>query len=158
MSDTATLYLIRRAVCAHYKITNADLVGRSCARSIAWPRQVAMMLAREMTAMSLPMIGRRFNRDHTSVLHAVRAVHARAVKNLHYAEQVEGLRANIRSAAEDQSFAGLSETISAVEAVAQFLGALEWPPPPKPVQYRWGRAYRPLCLDRASAKVAVSLE
>lgn len=45
------------------------------ARSVAWPRQVAMALARDLTPRSLPEIGRAFGgRDHTTVMHAVRQV------------------------------------------------------------------------------------
>jgi chromosomal replication initiator protein len=44
-------------------------------RVIARPRQVAMWLAKELTAMSLPAIGEAFGgRDHTTVLHACRTV------------------------------------------------------------------------------------
>ncbi len=44
---------------------------------IARARQLAMYLARELTPMSLTEIARGFGRDHTTVLHAVRAVSAR---------------------------------------------------------------------------------
>ncbi|MBN9534827.1 MAG: hypothetical protein J0H10_15895 [Alphaproteobacteria bacterium] len=143
MSDTATLYLIRRAVCAHYKITNADLVGRSSVRNIAWPRQVAMMLAREMTAMSLPMIGRRFNRDHTTVLHAIRAVGMRAAKNSYYAEQFETIRANVVAAQENIATDELFQTFAAIDGVSRFLSALPWRAPMRSVKYRWGNARQP---------------
>jgi chromosomal replication initiator protein len=47
------------------------LVSTSRASAVAWPRQVAMYLARELTAQSLPAIGRAFGgRNHTTVMHA----------------------------------------------------------------------------------------
>ncbi|MEZ5918881.1 MAG: helix-turn-helix domain-containing protein [Alphaproteobacteria bacterium] len=45
------------------------------ARNVARPRQVAMYLAKQLTARSLPEIGRKFGgRDHTTVMHAVRKI------------------------------------------------------------------------------------
>ena len=45
------------------------------ARAVARPRQVAMYLAKQLTARSLPEIGRKFGgRDHTTVIHAVRRI------------------------------------------------------------------------------------
>lgn len=43
-------------------------------RRYARPRQLAMYLAHEMTTLSLPRIGKAFDRDHTTVLHAVRVI------------------------------------------------------------------------------------
>ena len=44
-------------------------------RSVARPRQIAMYLAKSITSRSLPEIGRRFaNRDHTTVIHAVKTI------------------------------------------------------------------------------------
>lgn len=64
---------IQRAACQHFGITGEELVSSGRARRIAWPRQLAMYLSREMTAESLPAIGRQFGgRDHTTVLHAWR--------------------------------------------------------------------------------------
>jgi len=142
MSDTATLYLIRRAVCAHYKITNADLVGRSAVRSIAWPRQVAMMLAREMTTLSYPQIARRFgNRDHTTVIHGIRAVRQRMAKNPHYAEQVEEIRAYVTSTQGEVGSEDIMTVFAALRGVERFCRALSWRVPV--IQYRYGAARLP---------------
>ncbi len=46
-------------------------------RTMAHPRQVAMYLARVMAGLSLPAIGRAFNRDHTTVIYALKQVEAR---------------------------------------------------------------------------------
>ncbi len=62
---------IQKLVCEHYRVQASDLLSKSRSRSIARPRQIAMSLARELTNMSLPEIGRAFGgRDHTTVLHA----------------------------------------------------------------------------------------
>jgi len=64
---------IQLAACQHFGVTPDELLSTSRVARIAWPRQVAMYLARELTSESLPAIGRHFGgRDHTTVLHAWR--------------------------------------------------------------------------------------
>lgn len=66
---------IQKTVADYYKIKVNDMHSRKRTRAIARPRQVAMWLAKELTAMSLPAIGEAFGgRDHTTVLHACRKV------------------------------------------------------------------------------------
>jgi chromosomal replication initiator protein len=66
---------IQKTVADYYKIKTNDMYSRKRTRVIARPRQVAMWLAKELTAMSLPAIGEAFGgRDHTTVLHACRTV------------------------------------------------------------------------------------
>ncbi|MDR2208345.1 MAG: chromosomal replication initiator protein DnaA [Azoarcus sp.] len=66
---------IQKTVAEYYKIKINDMYSRKRTRVIARPRQVAMWLAKELTAMSLPAIGEAFGgRDHTTVLHACRTV------------------------------------------------------------------------------------
>jgi chromosomal replication initiator protein len=64
---------IQDAICAHFSISRDELLSRSRAQRLAWPRHVAMYLARELTDHSLPVIGREFGgRDHSTVLNACR--------------------------------------------------------------------------------------
>ncbi|MDR1462603.1 MAG: chromosomal replication initiator protein DnaA, partial [Azoarcus sp.] len=66
---------IQKTVADYYKIKVTDMHSKKRTRAIARPRQVAMWLAKELTAMSLPAIGEAFGgRDHTTVLHACRTV------------------------------------------------------------------------------------
>ena len=66
---------ILRIVSRHFKITRTDILSPRRSRDVVRPRQVAMYLAKSLTARSLPEIGRRFGgRDHTTVLHSVRKV------------------------------------------------------------------------------------
>lgn len=66
---------IQRAVSAHFEVKQLDLISARRAQSIARPRQVAMYLAKRLTTRSLPEIGRKFgNRDHSTVIHAVRRI------------------------------------------------------------------------------------
>ncbi len=66
---------IQRAVSAHFEVKQLDLISARRAQAIARPRQVAMYLAKQLTTRSLPEIGRKFgNRDHSTVIHAVRRI------------------------------------------------------------------------------------
>jgi chromosomal replication initiator protein len=67
--------IIQKKVAEHYDIRLADMTSKRRPENIAFPRQVAMYLAREMTVSSLSVIGEAFGgRDHGTVLHACRVV------------------------------------------------------------------------------------
>ena len=67
--------LIQRRVADHYDIRLADMSSKRRPENIAFPRQVAMFLARQLTESSLNTIGEAFGgRDHGTVLHAFRLV------------------------------------------------------------------------------------
>ncbi|GGB48178.1 chromosomal replication initiator protein DnaA [Roseibium aquae] len=84
---------IQRIVSKHYNVTKADLLSARRTRTIVRPRQIAMYLAKVMTPRSLPEIGRRFgNRDHTTVLHAVRKVEELARADYALAQEIELLK------------------------------------------------------------------
>ena len=66
---------IQKKVAHHFNIKIADMFSARRSRQIARPRQIAMYLAKNLTSMSYPEIGKRFgNRDHTTIMHAVRKV------------------------------------------------------------------------------------
>jgi chromosomal replication initiator protein len=84
---------IQKQVAAHYNIRIADMSSARRARAVARPRQVAMYLAKQLTARSLPEIGRKFGgRDHTTVMHAVRKVEELRAQDAAFAEDLELLR------------------------------------------------------------------
>jgi chromosomal replication initiator protein len=69
---------IQAAACEHFGVSSEEMLSSSRTARVAWPRQVAMYLSRELTGESLPAIGRRFGgRDHTTVLHAWRRTSAK---------------------------------------------------------------------------------
>ena len=69
---------IQKRVAEHFDIRNADMTGKRRPKNIAFPRQIAMYLARELTKMSLVEIGEAFGgRDHGTVLHAHRLIKER---------------------------------------------------------------------------------
>lgn len=66
-----TIDSIKTVVAEHYNLKMIDFEVRKRTRSVAFPRQIAMYLSREMTDCSLPKIGEEFGgRDHTTVIHA----------------------------------------------------------------------------------------
>jgi len=70
-----TIDEIQRKAAEYFNIRLADMLSARRARAVARPRQVAMYLAKQLTARSLPEIGRKFGgRDHTTVIHAVRRI------------------------------------------------------------------------------------
>ncbi|XHR28982.1 MAG: chromosomal replication initiator protein DnaA [Chthoniobacteraceae bacterium] len=75
-----TIEQIQRKVAEHYDVRLADMTSKRRPANIAFPRQVAMYLARELTKTSLSEIGDAFGgRDHGTVLHACRLVKERMV-------------------------------------------------------------------------------
>ncbi|MGL4405752.1 MAG: chromosomal replication initiator protein DnaA, partial [Notoacmeibacter sp.] len=84
---------IQRVVARHYSVTRTELVSARRTRTVVKPRQVAMYLAKVMTPRSLPEIGRRFgNRDHTTVLHAVRKIEGLAKDDNKLEQELELLQ------------------------------------------------------------------
>jgi chromosomal replication initiator protein len=76
-----TIDQIQRKVAEHYDVRLADMTSKRRPANIAYPRQIAMYLARELTKASLSEIGEAFGgRDHGTVLHAHRLVKDRMRK------------------------------------------------------------------------------
>ena len=66
---------IQNMVAAHFNLDIQEMLSARRSRSLARPRQIAMYLAKQYTTNSLPDIGRKFsNRDHTTVIHAVKKI------------------------------------------------------------------------------------
>ncbi len=70
-----TVDKIQNVVSNYFNIALSEMLSQRRSRPLARPRQIAMYLAKKMTTRSLPEIGRRFaNRDHTTVIHAVKTI------------------------------------------------------------------------------------
>jgi len=88
-----TIEEIQKRVAEHFNIRLSDMHSARRARAVARPRQVAMYLAKQLTARSLPEIGRKFGgRDHTTVMHAVRKVDELRATDSSFSDDVELLR------------------------------------------------------------------
>jgi chromosomal replication initiator protein len=70
-----TIDLIQKRVSEHFNLREQDLKVRSNTRAIAFPRQVAMYIVKQLTTASLPEIGRQFGgKHHTTVLHSIHKI------------------------------------------------------------------------------------
>ncbi len=81
---------IQKKVSQHFNVKMSDMSSARRSRTIARPRQIAMYLSKNLTSRSLPEIGRRFgNRDHTTVIHAVKKVEELRSKDNSFDEDVQ---------------------------------------------------------------------
>ena len=70
-----TMEIILRTVAEHFQMQPAELKQKNNAQNIAYPRQIAMYLMKDLTRSSLPEIGRFFGgKHHTTVLHSVQKI------------------------------------------------------------------------------------
>ncbi len=89
---------ILRTVSKHFGVSRADILSQRRHRSIVWPRQIGMYLAKKLTGRSLPEIGRRFGgRDHTTVLHAIRKIDRELEGNSRLQNELQDLERALRS-------------------------------------------------------------
>ena len=88
-----TVDKIQNIVANFFNIPLAEMLSQRRSRPLARPRQIAMYLAKKMTTRSLPEIGRRFaNRDHTTVIHAVKTITRLSEKDEEMKKNIEQLR------------------------------------------------------------------
>jgi chromosomal replication initiator protein len=76
-TERARIALIFAAVCESTGVSGESLLGRRRTARVAYARQIAMTLVREATGLSLIEIGGLFDRDHGTVIHAIKAVSRR---------------------------------------------------------------------------------
>ena len=94
-----TVAAIQEVVAHYFLIPKAEMQSARRDREVCRPRQIAMFLCREYTPRSFPDIGRRFgDRDHTTVIHAIRQVEKLCIKDPEFAEDVRLLRRAVEKA------------------------------------------------------------
>ncbi|HXS47944.1 MAG TPA: chromosomal replication initiator protein DnaA [Solirubrobacterales bacterium] len=97
-SGPTTVEEIQQQVATAFGISRAELVGSSRAATPLRARQIAILLTRESTDLSLPQIGRLYGgRDHTTILSSLRRVEATLIGDTELARQVNELRSSIHS-------------------------------------------------------------
>ena len=96
-STHLTIESIQRMVAEHFDLTPQLLIGKTRKQEIAGPRQIAMYLSKKLTNSSLKVIGLHFgNRDHSTVIHAVRAVEKKRSQDPGFSHIVESLSESIQ--------------------------------------------------------------
>ncbi|OKY74616.1 MAG: chromosomal replication initiator protein DnaA [Desulfobulbaceae bacterium DB1] len=88
-SRTLSPVVIRDFIATQFKIDVAELQSKTRKQSISLPRQIAMYLSRKYTDMPLTDIGKAFNRDHSTVVHSIRAITDKRTRNTSLRRQVE---------------------------------------------------------------------
>lgn len=88
---------IKKVVGKRFSIKMEDFNSKRKTQSIAWPRQIAMYLTTELTDMSLPEIGREFNRDHSTVVHARDVVKEKVEADPFFAAEINQLILDIKA-------------------------------------------------------------
>ena len=88
---------IKKIVGKHFNIKMEDFNSKRKTQSIAWPRQIAMYLTTELTDLSLPEIGREFNRDHSTVVHARDVVKDKVAADPFFAAEMNQIILDIKA-------------------------------------------------------------
>lgn len=87
-----TIAAIQEEVAREFEVPLEALLSSWRTRPVAWPRQIAMLLAREMTGHSYPMIAHRFGRDHATIIKGSRKAKQRIAADEELAARVEAIR------------------------------------------------------------------
>ena len=97
-SKKITIQDIQKVVGQYYSVRIEDFSAKKRTKSIAYPRQIAMYLSRELTDFSLPKIGEEFGgRDHTTVIHAHEKIANDIKSDPTFKQEVENLEKEIRN-------------------------------------------------------------
>ena len=77
-----TIEMVQRFVADYYKLKIVDLKSRNNSKTIAFPRQIAMYLAKSLTSSSLPQIGKSFGgKHHSTVIHSIKKIDERCKRD-----------------------------------------------------------------------------
>tara|TARA_B100001027_G_scaffold187376_1_gene140129 strand:+ start:69 stop:1457 length:1389 start_codon:yes stop_codon:yes gene_type:complete len=91
-----TIENIQTLVCKYFKISKNEMLSSRRSRYLVRPRQVAIYLAKILTTKSLPEIGREFsNRDHTTIIHSVKAIEKLKIDNSEISNGINSLKNQI---------------------------------------------------------------
>ena len=97
-SKIVTIEKIQNVTSNFYSLHLQEMLSQRRSRPLARPRQIAMYLAKKLTTRSLPEIGRKFaNRDHTTVIHAVKTVEKLCQNSEEIKKNVEDIKSIILS-------------------------------------------------------------
>jgi chromosomal replication initiator protein len=92
--------LIQEAVTNRFNLKLSDMKARKRTDAVAYPRQIAMYLSRELTPASLPEIGNAFGgRDHTTVIHAINKIEQKMKQDPDLAATIESLIQQVKGVA-----------------------------------------------------------
>ncbi len=96
MTRRISVGMIQKEVEQFYKVSHADLIGSKRSRNIMYARQVAIYLCRQILDIPYNDIGKKFNRDHSTVMYSVEKVEGRIRESRELQEELEIITKNIR--------------------------------------------------------------
>lgn len=92
-----TINDIQRVVGDHFNIKLDDFKAKKRTKNVAFPRQIAMYLSRELTEFSLPKIGSEFGgRDHTTVIHAHEKISKLLTSDMEFQKQIKDIKEQLK--------------------------------------------------------------
>lgn len=94
---TINVNSIKKIVGKYFNIKMEDFNSKRKTQSVAWPRQIAMFLSTDLTDLSLPEIGREFNRDHSTVVHARDVVKEKIETDPFFAAEINRIILDIKA-------------------------------------------------------------
>lgn len=119
----ARLAEVISVICAGEAVKSEELLSDSRLKRLAKPRQMAYALARDLTGLSYPALGRLFGRDHTSLLYGCRAVAKRETCEPEFAAKMAAYRAKVCELAAER----ISSTLPAyIGAISKRGPSLRW--------------------------------
>jgi chromosomal replication initiation ATPase DnaA len=83
---------IQKRVASHFKVSRADILSSRRTAAMMHPRQIAIYLSKHLTPHSLPEIGRRFGRDHKTVLNAIQKIQRLIAADGTFSEEIDLLK------------------------------------------------------------------
>lgn len=95
-SKRLTIADIQKEIESFYKVSHADLIGKKRTRNIIYARQISIYLCRQMLDVPFNDIGKKFNRDHSTVMYSVTNVEEKMKENRELREELETLKQLIR--------------------------------------------------------------
>jgi chromosomal replication initiator protein len=96
-SPSLTVETIQKLVADYYNIKVIELKSRNNSQQIAFPRQIAMYLSKQLTDCSLPEIGRRFGgKHHSTVIHAIRKLSQKRTREKEFDRLMENFAQSLR--------------------------------------------------------------
>lgn len=96
-SKIITVEKIQKIICHKYKINLSHIKSKNNSPKIAFPRQVAMYLAKELTKSSLPEIGKKFGgKHHTTVIYSIRKIEKLRSDSVEFNREINNLISSIR--------------------------------------------------------------
>lgn len=95
ISRSVSIEDIQHEVEGYFKIKHSDMIGSVRDKEIVFARQIAMYLCKRMLDSTYNNIGKKFNRDHSTVLHSVQKIENMLLSNRDLQEQIESLEKSI---------------------------------------------------------------